>query len=246
MKKLGLIGHPVSHSKSPDFFKAKIASISRNDVVYKAYDIESLNDLKKLLSDEPEIMGLNVTIPHKVDILSWVDELDEVAREIGAVNTIVRNGKGWKGYNTDAWGFSCSLKPFIKGSHERALILGSGGVSRAVKYSLDKIGIETAVVSRRAAEGKVEYRELTTEALRHYLLIVNCTPLGTYPNIEGCVEIPWDGVGEKHLMVDLVYNPEETKFIKRAKERGATAINGADMLRLQAERSLDIWLAHGL
>ena len=246
MKKLGLIGHPVSHSKSPDFFKAKLASISRSDVVYKAYDIESINDLKKLLGDEPEIMGLNVTIPHKVDVLNWVDELDEVAQEIGAVNTLVRNESGWKGFNTDAWGFSRSLKPFIKGRHERALILGSGGASKAVQYSLNKLGIETVVVSRRASEGRVEYGELTAEALRHYLLIVNCTPLGTHPYIEGCVDIPWDGVGEKHLMVDLVYNPEETTFMKRAIERGATAMNGADMLRLQAERSLDIWLEHGL
>ena len=142
--------------------------------------------------------------------------------------------------------FSKSLKPFIKGRHERALVFGSGGASRAVVYSLGKLGIKTIVVSRTPSDDQVGYYELTPEALGHYLLLVNCTPLGTHPDIEACIDIPWEGVGEKHLAVDLVYNPEETTFMKRLKSRGASVMNGADMLRIQAERSLKIWLEHGL
>ncbi len=246
MKKLGLIGHPVGHSKSPLFFKTKLALIQRPEIKYSAYDLASIEDFENLVTTEKELVGLNVTIPHKENIIPKLCCLDEEAAAIGAVNTIVKTEKGWKGYNTDSFGFSKSLKPFIKGSHERALVLGSGGASRAVVYSLRKLGIRTIVVSRTPSDDQVGYDELTPEALGHYLLLVNCTPLGTHPDIDSCIDIPWEGVGEKHLAVDLVYNPEETTFMKRSKSRGASVMNGADMLRIQAERSLKIWLEHGL
>ena len=187
MKKLGLIGHPVGHSKSPDFFKTKLASINRSDVTYDAYDLESVEYFRDFVASKQALVGLNVTIPHKESIIKHLCCLDDVASEIGAVNTIVKTENGWKGYNTDTWGFSRSLKPFIKGRHERAIICGTGGASKAVVHSLKKLGIKTVVVSRNPEGDQVGYSELTPEAMGHYLLIVNCTPLGTSPDVEGCV-----------------------------------------------------------
>jgi shikimate dehydrogenase len=246
MIKLGLLGHPVGHSKSPEFFAEKLESIGRTDVEYVAIDLADIDDFDEVIREHAGVMGFNVTIPHKESIMGKLCCLDEEAEKVGAVNTIVKTERGWKGYNTDVWGFSRSLKPFIKGRHERALILGSGGAAKAVEYCLGRLGIETVLVSRTAGEGKVVYENLTEAAMGHYLLVVNCTPLGTWPEVEGCVDIPWRGVGEMHLCVDLVYNPEETTFMKRAKEKGATVMNGSDMLRMQAERSLEIWLENGL
>ena len=206
MKKLGLIGHPVGHSKSPLFFKTKLDSIEKSEIEYSAFDLESIEDFENLVASEKELIGLNVTIPHKEKIISKLCCLDEEAAAIGAVNTIVKTEKGWKGYNTDAFGFSKSLKPFIKGRHERALVFGSGGASKAVVHSLDKLGIRTVVVSRNPTDQQIGYDELTPEALGHYLLLVNCTPLGTHPDIEGCIDIPFEGVGEKHLASFRVYH----------------------------------------
>ena len=246
MIKLGLIGHPVGHSKSPLFFMTKLASIGKSDVEYKAFDVENIDEFEELIKSEEGLIGLNVTIPHKQSVIDKLCYIDEEAKAIGAVNTLVKTENGWKGYNTDSFGFSKSLKPFIKGRHERAMVFGSGGASKAIVYSLAKLGIKTVVVSRTPSDGQIGYDELTSEAMGHYLLLVNCTPLGTYPNIEDCVDIPWEGLTENHLAVDLVYNPEETTFMKRSKSQGAKVMNGADMLRLQAERSLEIWLEYGL
>jgi shikimate dehydrogenase len=246
MKMLGLLGHPVSHSKSPEFFLNKLAAIGRSDIEYCAFDLASIDDFSAFCEAHPDLFGFNVTIPHKQSIIPFLESLDEEAAEIGAVNTVVRTPQGWKGYNTDSWGFLRSLQPFIKGRHERALIFGSGGASKAVAYALKNLGISTTIISRTPALGQVSHSDLTPEALSHYLLLVNCTPLGTAPHVEGCVDLPWSGVGEKHLAVDLVYNPEITTFMKRAQAQGAQVINGADMLRLQAEKSLEIWLENGL
>ena len=246
MIKLGLIGHPVGHSKSPLFFKTKLASIGKSNIEYKAFDVENIDEFEELIKSEEGLIGLNVTIPHKQSVIDKLCCIDEEAKAIGAVNTLVKTENGWKGYNTDSCGFSKSLKPFIKGRHERAMVFGSGGASKAVVYSLAKLGIKTVVVSRTPSDGQIGYDELTSEAMGHYLLLVNCTPLGTYPKIEDCVDIPWEGLTENHLAVDLVYNPEETTFMKRSKSQGAKVMNGADMLSLQAERSLEIWLEYGL
>lgn len=235
---LGLIGNPLGHSKSPELFK-KLAP----GVEYKLFEGAEVN-LTELSQAEPNLKGLNVTIPHKVSIIDQLSHVSEEAKAIGAVNTLVKTDDGWHGHNTDCWGFRRSIQPFLKGSHERALIFGTGGAAKAVKYALEQLGISTVVVSR--ISGDAVYSDLTPEALKHHKLLVNCTPLGTWPDVEGCVDIPWEGVSEGHLVVDLVYNPEETLFLERAKAMGASVLNGKDMLRLQAERSLEIWKEYGL
>ncbi len=246
MKALGLIGHPIGHSKSPNLFKTKLASINRSDVEYEAYDLEDIELFDEFVKSNQNLKGLNVTIPYKKSIIPKLCCLDEEAKAVGAVNTLVKTENGWKGFNTDLYGFSNSIKPFLKGIHSRALIFGSGGASKAVEYALKNLGVDAVVVSRTPSDKQIGYEELSVEAFSHYLLLVNCTPLGTWPNIDDCVSIPWDGIGENHFVVDLVYNPEETTFMKNAKKRGAFAMNGSDMLRLQAKRSLEIWLEHGL
>lgn len=235
---LGLIGNPLGHSKSPELFKKLAPGIE-----YKLFEGAEVN-LSALSQAEPNLKGLNVTIPHKVSIIDQLSHVSEEAMAIGAVNTLVKTDDGWHGHNTDCWGFRRSIQPFLKGSHERALIFGTGGAAKAVKYALEQLGISTVVVSRTS--GDAVYSDLTPEALKHHRLLVNCTPLGTWPDVEGCVDIPWEGVSEGHLVVDLVYNPEETLFLERAKSMGASVLNGKDMLRLQAERSLEIWKEHGL
>lgn len=237
---LGLIGYPLGHSKSPELFKKLAPGIE-----YQLYEAAAI-DLQELSQATPNLIGLNVTIPHKETIIPQLSFIHEAAKEIGAVNTLVKTEDGWHGYNTDYWGFRRSLGPFLKGSHDRALILGTGGAAKAVKYALEELGISTIVVSRDPNKGDATYDQLTDEAIAHHKLIVNCTPLGTWPAIEGCPDIPFGGVGEGHLVVDLVYNPDETLFLKKAKSAGASTLNGSDMLRLQAEKSLEIWKEHGL
>lgn len=239
-KSLGLIGYPLGHSKSPELFK-KLAP----GVMYHLFEDAEV-DLEALTQAQPNLLGLNVTIPHKETVISQLSFIHEAAKAIGAVNTLVKTEDGWHGYNTDYWGFRRSLGPFLKGSHDRALILGTGGAAKAVKYALEDLGIATALVSRITGKGDVTYDRLTEAAIAHHKLIVNCTPVGTWPKIDDCPSIPFGGMSEGHLVVDLVYNPEETLFLKKAKKSGASILNGSDMLRLQAERSLDIWKEHGL
>lgn len=239
-KTLGLIGNPLGHSKSPELFM-KLAP----GVEYNLYELAEVN-LQDLARATPNLLGLNVTIPFKEVVIPQLSFIHEAAKEIGAVNTLVKTEDGWHGYNTDYWGFKKSLGPFLKGSHDRALILGTGGAAKAVKYALEELGVSTALVSRSNERGNVLYEQLTEAAVAHHKLIVNCTPLGTWPEIDGCPEIPFGGVSEGHLVVDLVYNPEETLFLKKAKQNGASTMNGSDMLRLQAEQSLEIWKKHGL
>ena len=246
MIKLGLIGTPVAHSKSPVFFTEVLKNIGRTDVEYAAFDLKEIDEFDEVLRENEGVMGLNVTIPHKESIIEKLCCLDEEAEKVGAVNTIVKTENGWKGFNTDVYGFSNSIKPFLKGIHSRALIFGSGGASKAVEYALKNLGVDVVVISRTPSDKQIGYEELSVEAFSHYLLLVNCTPLGTWPNIDDCVSIPWNGIGENHFVVDLIYNPEETTFMKNAKKQGAFAMNGSDMLRLQAKRSLEIWLEHGL
>ena len=246
MTTLGLIGFPVNHSKSPEYFFKKLKELGKNEHSYKAFKLEDINDFHVLLEENPHLTGLNVTIPHKETVIQFLDGLDNEAKEIGAVNTIVKTEKGWVGYNTDCWGFRRSMQPFLKGRHDRALILGTGGASKAVDFALRGLGVSTTKVSRTSAKGDICYSELTKEAMSHHLLIVNCTPLGTWPDTESCVDIPFEGLTDDHLVVDLVYNPEITTFMKKASHSGASVMNGNDMLRLQAEKSLEIWINNGL
>ena len=247
MKTLGLIGHPVAHSKSPQIFAEKFIRCDRSDLDYKLFDLDKISDFITLTQNDPSIVALNVTVPYKKAIIPFLDALSEEAKEIGAVNTIVKVDGRWIGHNSDAWGFSRSIQPFLKGKHERALIFGSGGASRAVAYSLKKLGVNYHIIGREKSEtSDVTYSDLMPEAIKHHLLLVNCTPVGMTPNSQSFLEIPYDGISENHLVVDLVYDPETTKLMTLAHKMGAVVMNGKDMLRLQAEKSWEIWLKNGI
>lgn len=245
MKRFGLIGYPLGHSFSQRYFTEKFAK-ENIDAEYNLYPIEKIEDVVKMMDDTPELAGFNVTIPYKQQIMPYLDELDDEAREVGAVNVVKvtwKDGKRHlKGYNSDIYGFYNSIKPLIKPEiHKKALILGTGGASKAVSAMLRKLGIEYRFVSRTAKEGQLTYDDLTREVMGEYKVIVNCSPLGTFPNVESCPNIPYEYMTGEHLAYDLVYNPEETLFMKKAKEHGATTKNGLEMLHLQAEGAWRQW-----
>jgi shikimate dehydrogenase len=244
MRTFGLIGYPLSHSFSKLFFSKKFEKESIQDTNYELFPLAEIKLLEDLLKNE-QLAGLNVTIPYKVAVLPFVDELDPAAFEIGAVNCLKiehrSDGRFIKGFNTDAFGFEESLKPLLQRHHQQALILGDGGAASAVKYVLHKLGISYLSVLRRPKDGAVLYEEVDEMLLKSHTLIINTTPLGTFPNVGDCPKIPYEFVNAKHLAYDLVYNPEETLFLKLVKEKGGTIKNGLEMLQLQAERSWEIW-----
>lgn len=243
MKQYGLIGKTLSHSFSKKYFEEKFKRENIN-AVYENFELNDISQVEGLFSIHSNLCGLNVTIPYKEQIIPYLDEVDEQARKIGAVNTIYIDkeiGK-MKGYNTDVYGFKQSLKPFLENQHQRALILGTGGASKAVAYVLNELGITTAFVSRTPQlENQLSYDELNENILASFLLIVNTTPLGTFPNIDEKPTINYDAITPNHLLYDLVYNPAETAFLKEGKKRGALTINGEQMLQLQAEKAWEIW-----
>lgn len=243
MKQYGLIGKTLSHSFSKKYFEEKFKRENIN-AVYENFELNDISQVEGLFSIHSNLCGLNVTIPYKEQIIPYLDEVDEQAQKIGAVNTIYidkETGKK-KGYNTDVYGFKQSLKPFLENQHQRALILGTGGASKAVAYVLNELGITTAFVSRTPqAENQLSYDELNENILASFLLIVNTTPLGTFPNVDEKPTINYDAITSNHLLYDLVYNPAETAFLKEGKERGALTINGEQMLQLQAEKAWEIW-----
>ena len=239
MRKFGLIGKTLSHSFSKSFFTDKFSKES-TDAVYENIELEDISQVKEILASG-EFSGLNVTIPYKQQIIPFLDELSTEASQIGAVNTIVfRDGESI-GYNTDAHGFHQSIKPFLTNKHERALILGTGGASLAVAYVLRNIGIDVKFVSRDPKDGQFSYSEINSHMVNAFKLIVNCTPLGTFPNVEDCVDFPFEYLTEDHLCVDLIYNPSETKFLRLSKENGASILNGESMLKEQALKAWQLW-----
>jgi len=245
MRTFGLIGYPLAHSFSKKFFTEKFQEEGIAGHQYELFPIENIAAVVSLIAADGSLSGLNVTIPHKVGVMAYLNELDPAAETIGAVNCISiqhRDGKTWlKGYNTDAYGFQESLRPYLKKNHTHALILGDGGAAKAVKYVLDQLQLTYLSVVRSAAPDAILYSELTAEILQQYQVIINTTPLGTFPNIEAAPAIPYEWITDQHLAYDLVYNPEETEFLKRAKAKGAAIKNGFEMLQLQAERSWFIW-----
>jgi shikimate dehydrogenase len=257
MKKYGLIGYPLTHSFSKKYFTEKFEKENLDNCSYELYPTPNLSDLPELINSVPDLCGLNVTVPHKIGVMFYLDKVDPAAKEIDAVNCIkIVNRKPveaffsgelssmqmrLEGYNTDAFAFEKSLKPLLKKHHKKALILGTGGASRAVAYVLKELGISFKKVSRRAAGKQLTYKKLDAEILNDYTLIINTSPVGTAPNITECPEIPYEFITSKHLLYDLVYNPVETEFLKRGKEHGATIKNGLEMLHLQAEKSWEIW-----
>jgi shikimate dehydrogenase len=240
----GLIGFPLSHSFSVNYFAEKFRKENITDAVYKNFEIDSLEKLDLVLND-PGLRGLNVTIPYKEKIISYLDKISPEAEAIGAVNTIrihIADGKRkLEGFNTDAFGFSMSLKPFLLNTHERALILGNGGAAKAVKHVLHNLGVNYLTITRNKGEGDLIYEELNEYILRSHLLIIQTTPVGMHPAEDECPHIPYEHLGPGHLLYDLIYNPEETLFLKKGKQKGAVILNGLSMLRLQAEKSWQIW-----
>ncbi len=249
MKKLGLIGYPLSHSFSKKYFEEKFKRNNISDYCYQLYPLNSISELPKLLEKEENLKGLNVTIPYKEAVIPYLTELDETASAVGAVNCIKISGAATlftlTGYNTDVWGFKQSIKPFLDARHEKALIIGTGGASKAVEYVLKSIGVECWFLTRDKSKfsktNVLSYTEVNEYVIRAFKLIINTSPVGMYPNTAACPDLPYHLLGTDHLLYDLVYNPEETCFLKKGKEQGATVINGLGMLYSQADKAWDIW-----
>lgn len=240
MKQYGLIGKTLDHSFSKSYFENKFITEHLQNASYSNFPLQSIEEFKTLIKKKT-FSGLNITIPYKTSIIPFLDELSEEAKSIGAVNTIYFKNKKLIGYNTDYIGFINAIKPFLKNKMEKALILGTGGASKAVVFALKKIGIKCLCVSRLPNKYQLSYNEINNLVLKYHLLIVNTTPLGTYPNINECPNIPYKYVTEKHLLVDLVYNPEETLFLKKGRKNLANILNGKSMLIHQAEEAWKIW-----
>jgi shikimate dehydrogenase len=241
--KFGIIGKNISYSFSQKYFLEKFNKMGLDNYQYYNFDIPEIEEFPFLLYHrEDEFRGLNITIPFKEAIIKYLDEVDPEAQKIGAVNTIkVSDDNRLIGFNTDVYGFQKSIEPLLKSHHKKALILGTGGASKAVAYVLNVLNIEYKFVSRSEIENMFTYEMLDAEIMDDYAIIVNCTPVGTHPNIENTPPIPYQYLSDKHLLYDLIYNPAETKFLQEGKKRGAGIKNGLEMLELQAEKSWEIW-----
>jgi shikimate dehydrogenase len=241
-KQFGLIGYPLSHSFSKKYFEDKFQKVQVTNSSYNTFPLENINQFPALLKSEKGLLGLSVTIPYKETVIPFLDELDETAKEIDAVNCIkITNGK-LKGYNTDAFGFRQSLRPFLDVNHSKALVFGTGGASKAVAYVLRNLGINFWFVSRTKNNfwNTITYEEINEEVISACKLLVNCTPVGMYPNTD-CLPLPYSAITSQHLVYDLIYNPSETLFLKKAKEQGALISNGYNMLCFQADKAWRIW-----
>jgi len=240
-KKYGLIGKALSYSFSPKYFMEKFSKLELTSHTYATFELADITEFPEILVRNPNLCGLNVTVPYKELVIPFLDRLDETALAIGAVNTICFSNGQLIGANTDAYGFQRSLAAVLKPHHERALILGTGGASKAVAFILDKMGVEYRFVSRNPTDGQLAYSELNDLVVRHFPLIINTTPLGTFPDIEACPDIPYQHLSERNLLYDLTYNPEVTTFLRKGQEKGAAILNGYRMLVLQAEKSWELW-----
>ncbi|MGB0862835.1 MAG: shikimate dehydrogenase family protein [Saprospiraceae bacterium] len=241
MKMLGLIGYPLSHSFSKKYFTEKFEKKGIEDYKYELFPLKNIEELTNLLVEHPSFRGLNVTIPYKEAVLPFLKKVSEEAAAIGAVNTIKIENGVLTGYNTDVYGFEKSIFPFLKPHHKKALIFGTGGASKAVRFTLSKLGIEYKFVSRNPDNSQLSYQAIDEAILSEYQVIVNTTPLGMSPKVDSCPDIPYHFLNKKHLLYDLVYNPSETLFLKKGRKAGASIKNGMEMLVLQAEKSWEIY-----
>lgn len=240
MHKFGLVGKNISYSFSKTFFSEKFEKENLTHS-YENFDLESIQLFPKILSENKNLKGLNVTIPYKQTIISYLDSLDTDAETIGAVNTVkILDGNKLKGFNTDHFGFQKSLEEFLPLKQKTALIFGTGGSSKAIAFALKNLGFEFQFVSRKK-NSCLKYTDLNKAIIEKYLLLINCTPLGTFPNVEQSIPIPYQFITKNHLLFDLVYNPSETAFLKLGKQQGASISNGRKMLEFQAEKSWEIW-----
>ncbi|WP_400080393.1 shikimate dehydrogenase family protein [Winogradskyella sp. R77965] len=240
--KFGLVGRDISYSFSRGYFADKFKDDNLPHS-YVNFDLQSIDELEDIIKNTSNLKGLNVTIPYKEEVMPILDSLNKKAEKIGAVNTIrITSNKKLIGYNTDFYGFKNSIEPHLKKHHKRALILGTGGASKAIAYALKKLKIEYNYVSRSKKKGVTYlYSELTDEIILAHSIIINCTPIGTFPKVNKCPDIPYGAITKKHILFDLIYNPEKTKFLNTGEQKGATIINGLKMLKLQAEKSWEIW-----
>ena len=243
-KLYGLLGYPLVHSFSQNYFNQKFES-ENIDAEYINFEIPDVGMLMEVVAENENLNGLNVTIPYKEQVIPFLDEIDPAASEVGAVNVIKfirgKDGLRLKGYNSDIIGFTDSIKSLLKPHHQSALVLGTGGAAKAVSYSLRKLGLEVQLVSRRKSANTLVYEELTKNDLKTHKVIVNTTPLGMYPNVDTCPDIPYRYLTSQHLCYDLIYNPDETLFLKNSRLAGAQVKNGLEMLLLQAFAAYSIW-----
>ena len=245
MKVFGLIGYPLSHSFSKGFFAEKFQKEGINDCIYENFSLEDISQFPALLEQQPDLRGLNVTIPYKEAVLPWLDELSPAAEQIKAVNCIQFHDGLRIGFNTDVMGFKRSLQPLLKPHHTNALVLGTGGAAKAVMFVLQELNIPYTVVSRRAHDGVITYNMLDKDIIAAHTIIINTSPLGMYPQVDAAPPIPYELITKHHLLYDLIYNPAETLFLKQGAAKGAAIKNGHEMLVLQAEASWDIWNERG-
>ena len=259
MKHYGLIGYPLSHSFSKKYFTEKFEKEHITDSEYELYPLEHIKDLQDLLDAHPDLCGLNVTVPHKINVIKYLDWVEEDAKNAGAVNCIRIRAESpvlaafsgevgvqghdfrLEGFNTDLYGFEMSLRPLLSDEEYDALVLGDGGAAKAVKCVLDNLGISYKVVTRKAHGNNILFSDLKPHHIAQHKLIINTTPLGTTPKIHECPPIPYEAITDEHILYDLVYNPEKTLFLQKGEEKGAKIKNGYEMLILQAEKSWEIW-----
>lgn len=246
MIKLGLIGYPLGHSFSKNYYLNKFEQEDITGIDYDLYPLKTMDEFKALYASDLDFKGVNVTIPHKQEVISLLSELSDEAKEIGAVNCItinrdVENKVTLKGHNTDAYGFEQSFAPLLRSNHKKALVLGNGGAAKAVVYILKKLNIPFLIVSRSIDNGDITYQDITAETISEHQIIINCSPVGTFPNIELKPDLPYQFLTSDHYLYDLIYNPEQTAFLKEGHQVGAITKNGYDMLVFQAEKNWDIW-----
>jgi shikimate dehydrogenase len=245
MDKYGLIGYPLGHSFSISYHNQRFAD-EGIDAKYFNYEIPSIEDFPEIINTNPELKGLNVTIPYKEKVMEFLDYISPEARAIGAVNVIrvVHEGNNvrLKGYNSDVIGFTQSIEPMLEPYHKKALVLGTGGASKAVAYGLRSLGLETVNVSRYQRPDTIQYESITPDVVKEYNVIVNCTPLGMYPKTEACPLLPYEALDDHNILYDLIYNPDETLFMRKGAEHGAQTKNGLEMLLLQAFASWEFWM----
>lgn len=248
MKKYGLIGYPLRHSFSIGYFNEKFRA-ERIDAEYVNFEMPDITEFTGVIAENPNLAGLNVTIPYKEQVIPYLDELDKDAAQIGAVNVIKIVRKKGKvrliGYNSDIIGFTQSIEPLLQPHHKKALILGTGGAAKSVFHGLKNLGVTGVYVSRTTRKGMLTYEKLTPEVMRDHTVIVNCTPVGMYPKVDFCPDIPYDLITPNHLLYDLLYNPNVTLFMKKGEAQGAVTKNGLEMLLLQAFAAWDIWNSSG-
>ena len=244
MDKYGLIGYPLGHSFSIGYHNQRFADEGIN-AKYINFEISNIEQLIEVLSQNPELKGLNVTIPYKEKVMEYLDYISPEARAIGAVNVIrvIHEGKKivLRGYNSDVIGFTQSIEPMLESYHKKALVLGTGGASKAVAYGLKSLGVEPVFVSRYERPGTIQYQNITPDVVKEYNVIVNCTPLGMFPKVDSCPDLPYEALDDRNILYDLIYNPDETLFMKKGAERGAAVKNGLEMLLLQAFASWEYW-----